>query len=241
MALNFGADFNNAGEHTLAKGSYLQGDKIHIVKLKEAKADRQKLKDGREVDTINVVFEDENGATFEDRTFELTQDSIERKTFGWGTSASMYDSAVLKFRCYIEHFAPKYNEKLIKGEVKLEMKSWKQFRDSMVAILQAVIKQKTPVWCKLKLIKNNSGFVSLPFFAAVDKEGNAYVNNNFIGNVEILKQQDRDIAFTASEIKKIKAREEAASGTATSTEELISSNPEEISDINMEDFENMTL
>ena len=121
------------------------------------------------------------------------------------------------------------------------MKSWKQFRDSMVAILQAVIKQKTPVWCKLKLIKNSSGFASLPFFAAVDKEGNAYVNNNFIGNVEILKQQDRDIAFTASEIKKIRAREEASSGTTTSTEELISSNPEEISDINMEDFENMTL
>ena len=56
-----------------------------------------------------------------------------------------------------------------------------------------------------------------------------------------MKQQDRDIAFTASEIKKIKAREEASSGTTTSTEELISSNPEEISDINMEDFENMTL
>lgn len=241
MAFNFGADFTTAGEHTVAKSNYLQGDQIHIVKLKEAKADKVKLKDGGEVDIINVIFENEEGATFEDKTFELTQDSLTRNETQYGVNPSQYDSTVLKFRCYIEHLAPKYNEKLLKGEVKLEMKTWKQFRDTMVALLTAVAKQKTPVWCKLKLVKYNN-FASLPFFAGVNKDGVAYIKNNFIGNVEILEAQKRDIIFSASELKQIAARTNAANNT-TSKEELptIEDSTVTETDINPEDFENMTL
>lgn len=239
--INFKQGFNEAEGHTVASSSYLEGNKIHIVKIKEAKEEKIKSKDNKEFNCITIVFEDEKGLIFEDRNFEVTVENTERKSnaFG-GLNPSLLDSTMLKFRCYIENFAPKFNEKLIKGEIDLNMDTWKDVTNSMVSLLSAVAKLKNPVWCKLKLIKNKDGFASIPFFAAINKEGTAYIKNNFLGNVNILEKTNRDITFSSAEMKKINAEKEGVNN-ATTKDDLPASDNSDLTNIDDSDFEDMEL
>lgn len=249
-----GEKFNTTTNLEVSEGKFLQGDKIHEVVFKEIRKEQITSKAGDTLNLLTIVFVDAadpvNGRIFEDKTFEFNEKSLERtsRTFGSNTieSPSAVETTVYKYLLFINGVLPKVGKALAEGKKKIGMDSWDQFTEQMVNLFtKGVEKFGNPV-CKLKLIKNKSGFATLPFFLAVGKDGECYMNNAFFGNVEELTAKKKDIFFTDKEVTAIKNREANKSAIASNADVLAAAgnsltDNSDIMDISDEDFDGIGL
>lgn len=117
------------------------------------------------------------------------------------------ESTMLFFKHAIDTLNPTVAKQIDDGERKIGAPNWDKLRDLICTILNAGKGTTT----KIKLLKNNKGEATFPgFFAAVNREGKAYVRNNFIGP---------KIAFTSYEVDRIK-NEKTAKPTEASDLDL---------------------
>lgn len=105
---------------------------------------------------------------------------------------SVVESMMLLFKHAIDSINPTVAKKIDTGEMSLKAKNWDELRKMVAAILNAAL--GAPV--KIKLLKNNKNEAVFPgYFASINRDGKAYIRNNFIGS---------KIAFTAYEMTRIK-------------------------------------
>lgn len=121
--------------------------------------------------------------------------------------ASGVESMMLFLKHLIDAVNPTIAKQIDSGERKLGAKSWDELRNLITNILNSSKGAQT----KIKLLKNKSGDAIFPgFFTAVNRDGKAYIRNNFIGE---------KIAFTAYEMDRIK-NENTAKPTDVASLEL---------------------
>lgn len=250
--------------------NFLKGDAIYDVKLKEVKEEVVKSKDkdgipGQEYNVLTMVFAevneqgeiDENSKEFHDKTFPITEQSTKRtarkvkvKKDGVEVETeienpSMFESTMCKFQLYLESLCPKLYADITSGKKTLAPKGWDEFKQVMIKIFTQVAKSENNPVCKLKLLKNNN-FASLPIFTNLSKDGDYYVSNRFIGNVEMLTKKKQEVAFTPYELQKIKERQEAVKSAATKaqlmgsapiTEKPLEAGATNLDDINIDDID----
>lgn len=117
---------------------------------------------------------------------------------------SNVENMMLSFKHAIDALVPEVAKKIDTKEVNLAAANWDDLRRLVVQILD----KGKGVTTKIKLLKNKKGEAVIPgYFAALSKEGKAYVKNNFIGN---------KIGFTTYELQRIN-NEAAAKPTDTTT------------------------
>lgn len=116
------------------------------------------------------------------------------------------ESLMLLLKHAIDAVAPVVAKAIDSGEKKLGARSWDELRQLICKILDSGKGVET----KIKLVKNNKGEAIFPgFFAAVNRDGKAYIRNNFIGD---------KIAFTAYEVSRINNEGSAKPTSATNLE-----------------------
>ena len=145
-------------------------------------------------DILKVRWEGEQGYYEENYFLPSTEGKdVERTPNNWGGEMpSKADRAMMFFAHLLGVLNPDGFAKLKKvvGQAK-------SFND-VAAMVAKLANEKKGVECYLKLGgRTNEGvtYASLPFYAAVNKDGEAYINNNFLS----LKD---DLGFTPSEDKK---------------------------------------
>lgn len=65
--------------------------------------------------------------------------------------------------------------------------------EKLVEYMQVALKGALNKQTQIKLIGNNKGYASIPNFVSINKEGIAYISNNWLGD---------NLSFTAAELKK---------------------------------------
>lgn len=181
----------------------LEGNAIHSVKFDGCEIlDIQGSKDPTATyKIIKLKFSNENGV-FEHAVFEPREDDFKRverpytdkKTGEQKTipQASNVESMMLLFKHAIDTIYPPIGAAIDNGTQTLGAPNWDALRKLVSQILDKG-KDKEPF--EIKLITNSKGDPVFPgFFAAINREGKAYVRNNFIG---------KNLAFTANEAERI--------------------------------------
>lgn len=244
MNMNFGSDLANKDvKATAGESNFLKGDAIYDVKLKDVREEviKGKEKDGapgQEYHVLVMEFAeinpetgtiDENSKVYANKTFPITEQSAKRNTFkrvvdGKETEIelpSIYETTMAKFKQYMSQLCPEYYNSLLTGKNSLSgINSWDAFKKVMITLFSKVTKSDKNPSCKLKLVKNKQGFATIPNFVALNREGQYYVNNNFLGNIDLLTKEKREIAFSDYEMSQIEKRKKAAK-EATSTTQLM--------------------
>ena len=230
----------------------LQGNKIHNVKLTSCREEIIKgKKDDKEYDCLIFEFTEvgedgnviEGGRKFTDKTFPITAESMENRTWTNGQRTvvfpSTFQTVMLKFRCYMDQICPNTYEKIQKGEIPFVPNSWADCKKFLLNLFTQVLKSdKNPV-LKLKLVKDKNGYATLPNFINLTKDGKGfYLSNAFIGNVNLTGAKHREIAFTDYELKQIQ-REEQAKNNVSTTKELLGSENELMGNVTSGDLKNL--
>lgn len=218
---------NTAGASQSSIKPSLPGNEIHVVKFDGAEAPEFQ---GKKDPTMNykvlrLKFSNDEG-TFEHTIFEPREQDFERgeNTFERDGSTnkiptpSNVESFMLLLKHLIDAILPDLAAKIDSGEQPLGGKDWDQLRNNMVKVLEKGVGVETSI----KLITDNKGEPRFPgFFAAVNKEGKAYIRNNFIG---------KNLGFTAYEKTRIKNQ---TSAKPTNTESFDLS-PVEVGGLDMD-------
>lgn len=155
-------------------------------------------KEGNIWKAMKIKFSGEEGI-FEPLVFCPGEGGDERVTGETGGKKWELPSGIetLKFTIahLLENLAPEYIEKFSKVSVTLP----DEF-DKLVEILNKALAKAVNKQTKLKLIGNNKGYASLPNFISINKEGEAYISNNWLGDT---------VAFSDYEIKKMNEQKNA--------------------------------
>jgi len=196
---NFGGFANTTG---VASDRRLRPYTISKVKFAEAKRDTlHSEKNNTDYQVLKVRFEGEAGM-YEENLFlpSTSGKDVERtpNNFG-GENPSNADRAMM----FVAHVLSVLNHDGFEKLKKIigKMNSFEQVADATVKLLN----EKKGTECYLKLVGRNSDgtiFASLPFYASISKDGDAYVSNNFLS----LKD---DLSFSPSEDKKRREYENA--------------------------------
>lgn len=156
--------------------------------------------------TIVLKFSNDDGG-FEHTIFEPTKNGYMGKSdFERGESkfkdsktgetrsipqASNVESMMLLFKHAIDAIHPAFGAAIDSGEKEVAPKNWDDLRE----IVSAILNKKKGAETKIKLVTNQKGEPKFPgFFAAVNRDGDSYIKNNFIG---------KKVAFTPYELTKI--------------------------------------
>lgn len=150
--------------------------------------------------TLVLKFENQDGV-FEHTIFEPSEADKKRGESEFTNKngvkekfpqASNFESTMLLLKHAIDSINPEIAKQIDNKEKVLGTKDWNGFRQVVAKILDSGKGTST----KIKLINNKKGEGVFPgFFTGVNKDGVAYIKNNFIGN---------KVAFTAYELDKIK-------------------------------------
>jgi len=105
---------------------------------------------------------------------------------------SVKESIMLMFKHLIDVVNPSVAKAIDSKEKELIAKDW----DGIRILVEKILIKGVGTETKIKLINNTKGEPKFPvFFAAVNREGKAYIRNNFIGD---------KVAFTPYELTRIK-------------------------------------
>jgi hypothetical protein len=180
----------------------LPGNNIYAVKFDGCEIkDIQGVKDPTQLyRVLSIKFSNDVGS--HDHTiFEPKQEDYQRTEREFTNKngnvekipqASGLESLMLLLKHVIDAVNPTVAKQIDTGEKKLGARDWNGLRNLINDILNAGKGAET----KIKLLKNNKGEATFPgFFTAVNRDGKAYIRNNFIGE---------KVAFTAYEIDRIK-------------------------------------
>lgn len=155
-------------------------------------------KEGNVWKAMKIKFSGDEGV-FEPLVFCPGEDGGERMTGESGGKKWELPSGLenLKFTIahLLENLAPEYIEKFSKVSVTLP-----DDFDKLVEILNKALAKAVNKQTKLKLIGNNKGYASLPNFISINKEGDAYISNNWLGDT---------VAFSDYEVKKMNEQKNA--------------------------------
>lgn len=213
----------------------LEQNKIHDVILEDCKIeDIVGVKDpSLTYKIIKIIFSNENGQ-YEHAIFEPKGDDFKR-TVKTGTKdgkeysipqPSNVETMMLLLKHVIDGFVPEWAEQIDSGKKSLVAKDWDQLRNLVIKILASGKGRQN----KIKLIGNKKGEGIFPgFFVSINREGNPYVKNNFIGS---------KVAFTAYEIQRAKEAQEASPNRMEATSNFSAqSSPANLDlDFSMEDL-----
>ena len=200
MTFSFNA---TAGASQSTSKPRLPGNDIYDVKFDGAEVqDIQGVKDTTQLyKVLKLKFSNEEGSfehtVFEpkEKDFEDTETEFTNKN---GNTEKIKQPAPVKgmmllFKHLIDAVNPTVAKAIDAGTQQLNAPNWEKLRLMVIDILKPGEGTQT----KIKLLIDNKGEARFPgFFTAYNKEGKAYIRNNFIGN---------KIAFTPYELTKIKA------------------------------------
>jgi len=205
MDFSFG---QTAGASQSTAKPKLEGNMIHTVKLD--KCEIQDIdgvkKPGTVYKVLKINFSNEDGAyehtVFEPRPdvdFERTETEYTDKTGKKNKipQPSGIETMMLFFKHVIDGYLPELGKEIDSETKNLGAPTWDALRNLMIQIFDKAKGREN----KIKLMKDKNGEGRFPgFFTAINRDGAAYVRNNFIGN---------KIAFTPYELQKIQAETNA--------------------------------
>lgn len=192
-----------AGASQGSVSTRLKGNNVHDVTFDGCEViDIKGVKDPDALyKVIKLKFSNSEGSfektMFEPRTakdFERTETEYTDKKTGEVKKIpqpSNVESMMLLFKHAIDVINPDIAKKIDEGTQNLGAANWDGLRTLVAKILDAGKGTKT----KIKLIQNKDGEAIFPgYFASINREGKAYINNNFIGD---------KIAFSTKEMTAI--------------------------------------
>lgn len=185
QSFNFGI---TAGASQSSVKPSLKGNEIHQVKFDGAESTEFEGKQiaGKIYKVLKLKFSNDEGVfehiifepeekDFERQSREYTNDKGESTTI---TSPSNVENLMLLVKHLIDAVLPEFGAKIDSGEQVFGGKDWEQLRSNIVLVLEKAIDTETSI----KLINDNKGVARFPgFFTGLNKDGKAYVRNNFIG------------------------------------------------------------
>ncbi len=177
--------------------TYLQGNTINTVTLKECKAIDMDTKNGK-LKVLEFIFANKDGLVYSDRVFEPRSKERVANQSGF-PSPSEYDYFMTKIKMYARVMAPKLFETMNSGKLPV-VSSW----DQLIALLAKQFNNDLlgKKEFKLKLLKNKDNFATVPrYFLSINKDGEMYVSSRFIGELT------DDVDFTKNELKNIEEKE----------------------------------
>lgn len=213
---SFSFDATAGASQSTAKPRLL-GNNIYTVKFDGCEIkDIQGVKDPTALyKVLSLKFSNDEGS-YDHTVFEPKGDDYKRTDKEFTNKngniekipqASNVESLMLFLKHIIDAVNPTVAKQIDSGEKKLGAKSWDELRNLISNILNAGKGAQT----KIKLLKNKAGEATFPgFFTAVNRDGKAYIRNNFVGE---------KVAFTAYEIDRIK-NENTAKPTDAATLDL---------------------
>lgn len=180
---------------TQRQSTYLAANNIYDVAFKGVEVTSGKKEDGSKWDAIDVTFESEDGKIFRKRMFGPTEQSGERRVNEFNGQKITQPSSADQLSVFMAHLgetlSPAGWEKMKKFTFDLPKDNAKMFA-AFAKVMAPAVGKKT----KLKLVANKQGYAELPYYTAIGRDELPYLNNAFIGE---------NVAFTASEIKKMNA------------------------------------
>lgn len=195
--------------------SVLAGNEIHAVKFEGVfKEDIESKNTGKTYKVLKLKFKNENGS-FEHSVFEpiKSEGHFDRTDFEYEKNgeklsfprASVAEEVMLLLKHLIDAVRPEVGQKIDNKEVQLGGKNWDDLRNNIVTILAKGVGAET----NIKLLTDSKGYARFPrSFTGVNREGVAYINNNFIG---------KKLGFSTYEANKIK---QAATAKPTEVEKF---------------------
>lgn len=173
---------------------------IYDVVFKGIELVKGKNKEGNEWKAMKIKFSGEEGI-FEPLVFCPGEDGGERITGETGGKKWELPSALEQLQCSVAHvmanLAPEMMEKFSKAASGLAIP---EDFEKLVEIMNKALAKAVNKQTKLKLIGNNKGYASLPNFVGINKEGEVYINNNWLGDT---------VAFSDYEVKKMNEQKNA--------------------------------
>lgn len=183
------------------------GNGIHEVWLQSVEKLNGNRKEGGTWSALRLTFENENGSEPWQLFIPSTEDDTKRRksTTKAGKEieqASNVEAFMLTIRHILDAINPEVSKKILDSKEPVEFKS----EDDLISKFQkwcaAPIKNKTKV--SIKILPNdnkNLNYSGFPrYIASVNKEGDAYISNNVIGD---------KLFFSAYELDLIKKQKEA--------------------------------
>lgn len=193
----------------------LAGNEVYAVKFDECEVqDIQGVKDPSMVyKVLKLKFSNDDGS-FEHTIFEPKEnDFVDGETEFTNKNGNVekikqpsnVKSMMLLFKHAIDAINPKVAKEIDGNTKNLVAKDWASLRKLVADILN----EQKGVSTNIKLVKNNKGEATFPgFFTAYNRDGKAYIRNNFIG---------AKLAFTPYEETRIK---NGATAKPTNTDNL---------------------
>lgn len=151
-------------------------------------------------ESMELLFETPDGSsTHKERIF--APQSAERGTSQFGPTPSQMEQFLAKVKCIIGALDPDLYDKIEKDGEKFDAPDF----DGFVKLLKKYLDKKVGTTTYIKLIPTSGNFVGFPGFPArINRDGDLYIGNKFIGE---------GLVLTAQEAKRI---EEAANAKPTS-------------------------
>lgn len=190
-----------AGASQSSVKARLVGNAIHAVKFDGCEIqDIKGVKDPSQTyKVIKLKFSNDDGS-FEHTIFEpkdsdfvrgeskyIDKNGVENKI----PQASNVENMMLLFKHAIDIISPEVAKEIDNGTKNLGAADW----DGLRKLVSQILDKNKGAELEIKLIKNNKGEGVFPgFFSAINREGKAYVRNNFMG---------KSLAFTSYEASKI--------------------------------------
>lgn len=173
---------------------------IYDVVFKGIELVKGKNKEGNEWKAMKIKFSGEEGI-FEPLVFCPGEGGGERITGETGGRKWELPSALEQLQCTVAHvmanLAPEMVEKFSKAASGLAIP---EDFEKLVEIMNKALAKAVNKQTKLKLVGNNKGYASLPNFVGINKEGEVYINNNWLGDT---------VAFSDYEVKKMNEQKNA--------------------------------
>ena len=195
--MNYNFD-ETAGISQSSVRKLLEGNAIYDVTFDGCEArDIQGVQDPSKVfHVLDIKFHNDDGI-YTHTIFEPNpEDAIDRQG-PFGPQPSNIKSMMLLFKHLIDAVNPELGKAIDNKEKNLNTTSWDALRKLMIQSTESGKGSKT----KIKLIKNNKGVATFPFFANYNKEGRLYMSTNFIGNNVFFTNKELDKIAKASEAK----------------------------------------
>lgn len=171
----------------------LKANEIHDVVLDNVAISEGKKGDGSTWHALDITFANKDGQTYMERIFEISQMDLERRKIQ-GANGQEYENPsnaerkIATIAMVGSTFDPVVWEKMQKVQFDFP-NDFMKMAQMFVKAMQKSLKKPT----KLKLVADNNGYPTLPYFVAI-RDNNIVINNRWLGD---------DVAFTAREIKRM--------------------------------------
>lgn len=157
-------------------------------------------KEGNAWKAMKIKFSGDEGI-FEPMVFCPGDKGDERRTGETGGKKWELPSALEQLQYTVSHvmtnLAPEMMEKFSKAVTGLTLPDdFEKLVETMNKALSKAVNKKT----KLKLVGDSKGYAALPSFVNINKDGEAYISNNWLGET---------VAFSDYEVKKMNEQKNA--------------------------------